>query len=892
MQAASILGRERELDRLRRLVDEQRLVTVTGTGGIGKTTLAGRIAAEEPRPDGSRRCELARLDASEASLDGLAGLLDLPSFEALLTGFADRRLLLLLDSCEHLLGVAAEAASRIARACPHVNVLATSRGPLGVPGEYVMTLGPLELPSSAAPAEAASVQLFYERARASGAVLQGDAAEIESVAALCRRLDGVPLAIELAASRARAVTPREMLGHLDRRFDLLERRREHGPRRLHSLRATVDWSYDLLEPDARDLFEHLGVFAGPFTAAMVHAVCAEEGADELSTLDGLAELVDRSLLAARSRAGTTWYELLETLRAYAVERLTERGELLATQQRLAEHAVATVGEIAARGRERWTGHELVELLEAFENLRAALLWSLAHEQKPTRAYSILMILWGVLHQGHTAEVVALGERVLERWNDPRAPLWCEAASTVAAARIILGDREGARSLAEAALERAPDGALATVTARRTLALAHKLDGDVEAARSCFAEGAAQARRLGLPAFALELDVFEAQMLARLGDVEEGLARCRSVQSGASELGSTLSAVWARTAEGYLLLGRDLRAARSVLEGALEESHGITYPWGIGGNLRSLGILEHLEGRPAVAASHFAAALDHFVDHGYQGELGITLRWSAATLAAGGREEAASRVLRTALLMPGLPILDGLEPQVLGEREARLAADQAPPIDSRAAVALARGQLRELASGAAASAEAEPQPGASLRLEGDAWLVTFEGSPVRVSHIKGMGDLAVLLGRPGREVHCLELVGTPGLEGDTGPRLDPEAKRQYEARVEELRAELEEAEAHHDPARAERARAELDAIADQLAAAFGLGGRVRRQGDAAERARSSVTRRLRAAIRRLEELHPALGRHLRSAVKTGLYCVYEPERPLRWRVEGQDRDVTM
>jgi predicted ATPase len=886
-----MLGRDRELDRLRRLVDEQRLVTVTGTGGIGKTTLAGQIAAEEPRPDGSRRCELARLDASEASLDGLAGLLDLPSFEALLTGLADRRLLLLLDNCEHVLRVAAEAAVRIARDCPHVHVLATSRGPLGVPGEYVMTLGPLELPSSVAPVEAASVRLFYERARASGAVLENMGPEVESVAALCRRLDGVPLAIELAASRARAVTPREMLGHLDRRFDLLERRREHGPRRLHSLRATVAWSYELLEPDARDLFDRLGVFAGPFTAAMVHAVCAEPGAGELSTLHGLQDLVDRSLLTARSRAGTTWYELLETLRAYALERLAERGDLVAAQQRLAEHAVATVGELLARGRERWTGLELVVLVEAFENLRAALLWSLAHENEPTRAFSILMTLWGVLHQGHTAEVLALGERVLERWDDPRAPLWCEAASTVAAALIILGDREGARALAEAALAGAPDAALASVTARRTLALAHKLDGDVDTARGCFAEGAARARALGLVPFALELEVFEAQMLARLGDVEGGLARCRSVQSEASRLGSTLSEVWARTAEGYLLLGRDLRAARRVLENALEESRAITYPWGIGGNLRSLGILEHLEGRPAAAASHFAAALDHFVDRGYQGELAITLRWSAATLAAGGRQEAASRVLRAALLMPGLPILDGLEPQVLGDSEAGLVAEKTSAIGARAAVALARAQLRELASGAEVSAAA-PQPGASLRLEGDGWLVTFEGTTVRVTHVKGMGDLAVLLDRPGREVHCLELMGAPRLEGDAGPRLDAEAKRQYEARVQELRETLEEAEAHHDPARAERARAELDAIADQLAGAFGLGGRARRQGDASERARSSVTRRLRAAIRRLEELHPALGRHLRSAVRTGLYCTYEPERPVRWRVEGTSGGVTM
>jgi predicted ATPase len=893
MQGVVLLGRDREIDRLRRLVAEQRLVTVTGTGGIGKTTLAERIAEEDPRPDGSRCCELARLDARDASLDGLAGLLDLPSFDALLTGLADTQLLLVLDNCEHVLELAAAAADRIVRDCPGVRLLATSRHPLGVPGEYVLTLGPLELPSSMAPGEAASVQLFYERARAGGAVLGGEAAELESVASLCRRLDGVPLAIELAASRARAVTPGEMLGHLDRRFDLLERRHERGPRRLQSLRATVDWSYELLAPDARDLFEHLGVFAGPFTATMAHAVCAEPGASELSTLDGLGELVDRSLLTARSRAGTTWYELLETLRAYAVERLGGRGELVATQRRLAEHALATVGGILARGRERWTGHELVELLEAFENLRAALLWSLAHEQEPTRAFSILMILWGVLHQGHTAEVAALGARVLETWDDPELPLWYEAASTVAAARIILGDRDGARSLAEAALARAPDGALAWVTTRRTLALAYKLDGDVESARSLFAEGASEARRLGVVPFALELEVFEAQMLARLGDVEEGLARCRRVQSEAAALGSTLSGVWARTVEGYLLLGRDREAARPVLEEALEQAQGMTYPWGIGGNLRSLAILDLLEGRPVAAAARFAAALDHFVERGYQGELGNTLCWSAAALEAAGRREAASRILVAALTMPGLPILDGLDPRALAEAEERLVpADPASPLEARAALALARAELQAVASDAAAAPTEPARPQAVLRVEGEAWLVSFEGSTVRVANAKGLGDLAVLLGRPGREVHCLELAGTPGVEGDAGPRLDAEAKRQYQARVQELQEELEEALAHHDPERAERLRAELEAIADQLASAFGLGGRERRLGDAAERARSTVTRRLRAAISRLAELHPALGRHLRSSIRTGFYCVYDPERPTRWRVEAPGGGVTM
>jgi hypothetical protein len=166
--------------------------------------------------------------------------------------------------------------------------------------------------------------------------------------------------------------------------------------------------------------------------------------------------------------------------------------------------------------------------------------------------------------------------------------------------------------------------------------------------------------------------------------------------------------------------------------------------------------------------------------------------------------------------------------------------------------------------------------------GDVWDVRFAGVAVLVKASKGMDDLAVLLARPGREVHCVELAGAAVDEAGTGEVIDAAARRSYEARVRELQTDIDEAEDNHDLARAERARLELDALVDHLTAALGLGSRTRHQGGTASRARSAVTHRVRAAIRRIAEVHPALGRHLEVSVTTGTYCSYRPERPVAWR----------
>jgi hypothetical protein len=174
--------------------------------------------------------------------------------------------------------------------------------------------------------------------------------------------------------------------------------------------------------------------------------------------------------------------------------------------------------------------------------------------------------------------------------------------------------------------------------------------------------------------------------------------------------------------------------------------------------------------------------------------------------------------------------------------------------------------------------------ASVRFEGDVWALTYKGMNVRVRDLKGLRDIAHLLGRPNEEVHCLELMGAAHVQDSAGPALDDRARRAYQARIVELQTEIDEAREANDPNRADRAEVELDTLVQQLSEAFGISGRARERGSSAERARTAVTYRIRAAIRRVAEVHPDLGRHLDNAVRTGTWCSYRPDSDITWQVE--------
>src|SRR5262245_46378731 len=243
-----LLGRDHELDEVDRRLRAGRLVTLIGPGGVGKTALANEAVARAAIRFslGSRRVDLTRVDDADAVAGALAAQLGFESFQALLDAPGDREVLLLVDNCEHLLEAAAHTIGRVLEVCEQPTVLATSRSPLELPGESVVALAPLEVPAVGAPDPLAwpAVELFLERAREAG--VRVDGADLEAVADLCGRLDGLPLALEIAAARARTMSPAEIAARLREGSDVLERPRFRGPTRHRSVAETIHWSYDLL----------------------------------------------------------------------------------------------------------------------------------------------------------------------------------------------------------------------------------------------------------------------------------------------------------------------------------------------------------------------------------------------------------------------------------------------------------------------------------------------------------------------------------------------------------------------------------------------------------------------------------------------------------------------
>jgi predicted ATPase/class 3 adenylate cyclase len=316
------IGREREIARVHAALERARTVSLTGVAGVGKTRLAIEVAAASRGsfPHGVWFCDLAPVTdpggipyAVSAAL-ALPHRTSVPSAGSIAAELGSRRALIVLDNCEHLIDAAAQIVAQLTATCAGVQVIATSREPLNVAGEEVIPVRPLD--------EDSAIGLFLERARAVGAEI--DRCSMTSVNEICGRLDGLPLAIELAAARTRSMTPAEIAAMLDQRFLLLGGNRRRATARHQTLRQAIDWSYALLAPDLRTMFDSLGVLIGTFDAAAVMAVA---DVDELAARTSLDALVERSLVEAEPVAGTTRYRLLETLRQYARDRLADSGSL-------------------------------------------------------------------------------------------------------------------------------------------------------------------------------------------------------------------------------------------------------------------------------------------------------------------------------------------------------------------------------------------------------------------------------------------------------------------------------------------------------------------------------------------------------------------------------------
>jgi predicted ATPase/class 3 adenylate cyclase len=506
LPTTSFIGREAELEATVDAVAEGRLVTLTGVGGVGKTRLALEAAARAlPRfRDGAWLCELAVVNDGEGVVQVIAGALgvnapgDAAVESAIVDFLARRELLLVLDNCEHLLDAVGCVVEVMLRACAGLRVLATSREGLALGGERVLALRSLSTPGLEASAEQVAaceaVRLFVERARGLRPGFSVDGANADSVAEICRRLDGVPLAIELAAARVSAMSAAEIARRLDERFRLLTGGRRLAVDRHQTLRAAVDWSYSLLAERERMVFDRLGIFVGSFDAAAACAVVAHADIEEWDVLDALVQLVAKSMLQAEERAdGTTVYSMLETLRAFARDHLEARGHADECRRRHAEHFAHLAEQIGSALMQDTASRAALNVARAeVDNMRAAVEWAVDSSSESDLDFAVRI-------------VASLGPYGLYAWlADPVLPHVDRAApgqrarvlGAAAMAASQRGDSKRAAQLLRQIVDSELSEPLAVAVAHVRLADVLALDGNVDEGLATLDHADAQLGALG------------------------------------------------------------------------------------------------------------------------------------------------------------------------------------------------------------------------------------------------------------------------------------------------------------------------------------------------------------------------------------------------------------
>jgi predicted ATPase len=468
------------------LVARERLVTLTGPGGVGKSRLALQVAADVAPVfrDGVWFASLAALEERPLIAGTILGALGVPerqgepAIETLCAWARTREALVVIDNCEHLLTEVATVVDRVMESSTTIAMLATSQAPLGVRGEHVWAVAPLSRGESRD-----GIELFVDRARMARADFALTADNEHAVGEICERLDQVPLAIELAAARVRGMTPADIARRLDQRLRLLASSDQLAPGRHRTLDAAVRWSYDLLDETQKSVFDRLAVFAGPFTIRAAEAVVSGDGVDEWDVLDGILALVDKSLVVADEAADATRYRLLETMRQFGNANLTAAGTAEVYRDRYGDYYAEFVlsrrpqihgsGDIAA----------LDEVEREFENIRVALRQA-ADDHSSSRfeeLFSTLFTLW--VGRARNAEGASWASELLGRPDgDARARI---VALGFGASVTNPASLAAARELAQAAIDlSARTGAAKPAAAMAVMGLGAMMQGRREEAVSC------------------------------------------------------------------------------------------------------------------------------------------------------------------------------------------------------------------------------------------------------------------------------------------------------------------------------------------------------------------------------------------------------------------------
>jgi predicted ATPase/class 3 adenylate cyclase/DNA-binding CsgD family transcriptional regulator len=635
-QLTSFVGRQAQMADLREIVTGNRLVTLTGAGGAGKTRLAVEVASalSSEFSDGVWYVDLAPITNPAVAAVTIARTLGLPdqpgrsTADLLVRFFRERKALLLLDNCEHLLDACVSLADELFNGCRQLNILATSREPLGLPGELSWRVPSLSLADEA-------IELFVDRARrvrSDFVVNEGNSALVEEI---CRRLDGMPLAIELAAARARALSLRQIVDSLHDRFRLLTGGARTAVRRQQTLRASVDWSHALLTEPEQVLFRRLAVFAGGFDLDAALAVGASSAVESYQILDQLSLLVDKSLVVADDTQDGMRYRLLETVRQYAQEKLVESSEPDEVRTRHRDHYIAMAAELES------LGHAHDEQLLAWaqtetDNLRAAFAWSRENSDLELALQLILSLrpLW--LRGGRAQEALAGLAAVLADEDHSRiAPsVW---AGAVAYQSILAGFMGVPTELGrvEEALTVARQLDDPTVIAQALRACGMHAIYDHKVAERYFAEAIELARRTGDQWSLCQIFSYQATAAVLAGEPTAAVAAGEAGRDLADALGdrffSRNNRVWLACALMYQGdIARASEVARSVVDEAEADADLTT---ALFGQVACCGILA-FGGNEAAAQTAAESALATSESMGGISQDTVSAGFAYAALAAG------------------------------------------------------------------------------------------------------------------------------------------------------------------------------------------------------------------------------------------------------------------